>query len=218
MNSLQSKKVLEHLFSFITEHKKNKMMQVLEHRTRHVTVVLENLFQSHNASAVLRSCDIFGVQDMHVVENKNTFKVASGVAMGASKWLNVHRYSDVATAMQKLKKDGYRIIATVPRHDAVPIQSLNIDTKMALFFGAEYTGLSSQVLEHADEAVVIPMFGFTESFNISVSVALCLQEVIGRLHSSQIKWRLNELERQDLLLQWARKVLRNADALEKQLD
>lgn len=211
-------KVLEHLFSFITENKKQKMLEVIEWRTRFVTVVLENIFQPHNASAVLRSCDIFGVQDISIIEGKNPFTVTSGVAMGASKWLDMHRYVDTVDCINSLKKDGYRIIATVPGEDATPLPQLKTDQKMALLFGAEYTGLSQEAIEHADEKLVIPMFGFTESFNISVSVALCLQHIMTQLHASKQTWRLNEQERHDLLLSWARKVVRNPDALEKLLD
>ena len=211
----EMQKVLEHLFSFVSDHKKQKMEQVLDWR-RHVTVVLEDMFQPHNASAVLRSCDILGVQDLHVV-NRNPFVLMSGVAMGASKWLDMHRYKDIRTCIQKLKQDGYRIVATVPGDNATPLPDLDISTKLALFFGSEYSGLSQAMIDEADERLVIPMFGFTESFNVSVSVAICLQNIMARLHDSQIKWRLTESERQHLLLQMVRKAVRNAQALKLQI-
>jgi tRNA (guanosine-2'-O-)-methyltransferase len=219
MNKQQNRdeKVLGHLFSFLSDHKKQKMEQVLDWRTRHVTVVLEDMFQPHNASAVLRSCDILGVQDLHVVESRNPFVLMSGVAMGASKWLDMHRYKEIQTCIQKLKWDGYRIVATVPGDNATPLPDLDISTKLALFFGSEYSGLSQVMIDEADERLVIPMFGFTESFNVSVSVAICLQNIMARLHDSQIKWRLTESERQHLLLQWVRKAVRNAQALELQI-
>jgi tRNA (guanosine-2'-O-)-methyltransferase len=219
MNSEQDKKqkVLEHLFSFVSEHKKQKMEQVIDWRTRHLTVVLEDMFQPHNASAVLRSCDILGVQDLHVVESRNPFVLMSGVAMGASKWLDMHRYRNILDCINKLKKDGYRIVATMPGDSATPLPDLNITTKLALFFGSEYSGLSQAMMEQADEHVVIPMFGFTESFNVSVSVAICLQNIMTRLHDSKIKWRLTESERQNLLLQWVRKAVRNSEAIELQI-
>jgi len=219
MNTQQSRdqKVLEHLFSFVSDHKKQKMEQVLDWRTRHVTVVLEDMFQPHNASAVLRSCDILGVQDLHVVESRNPFVLMSGVAMGASKWLDMHRYKDIRNCIHRLKQDGYRIVATVPGDSATPLPDLDISKKLALFFGSEYSGLSQAMIDEADERLVIPMFGFTESFNVSVSVAICLQNIMTRLHDSQIKWRLTESERQHLLLQWVRKVVRNAQALELQI-
>ncbi len=219
MNTQQSRdeKVLEHLFSFVSDHKKQKMEQVLDWRTRHVTVVLEDMFQPHNASAVLRSCDILGVQDLHVVESRNPFVLMSGVAMGASKWLDMHRYKDIRNCIHKLKQDGYRIVATVPGDSATPLPDLDISKKLALFFGSEYSGLSQAMIDEADERLVIPMFGFTESFNVSVSVAICLQNIMTRLHTCQIKWRLTESERQHLLLQWVRKAVRNAQALELQI-
>jgi len=191
------------------------MLEVIKDRTQYVTVILEDILQPHNASAVIRSCEIFGLQDLHVVQEKNKFLVTNTIAMGASKWIDMQQYDQIDACIKKLKKDGYRIVATTPHTKACLLPDLSINKKLALVFGTEGSGISSRVLEQADEFVKIPMFGFTQSFNVSVSVALCLYDLIMRLHQSSVDWQLNETQRIDTLLIWVRKVLRNADALEK---
>ena len=156
-------------------------MWVLENRTRYVTVVLEDLFQEHNASAALRTCDIFGVQDVHVVQAQYKFKAVDTISMGASKWVDATSYSSVTDAISELKSQGYRIVATSPHLQSYALPDLPLDQKTALIFGSEQTGLSQAALAQADMYVKIPMFGFVESFNVSVSVALCLYDVYDAL-------------------------------------
>ncbi len=216
MSDLSDKKELVvSLWQFISENKRTKMTEVIKNRTRHVTVVLEDIFQPHNASAVLRTADIFGVQDVHIIENKYAFKPVSTVAMGATKWVDTHSYTSPLQALEQLKACGYAIVATTPHTDVYTLPTLPIDKKMALFFGSEQVGLSSEVLEAADMCVKIPMYGFVESFNISVSVALCLYDITMRLHSSDIAWRLSDDERDDLLLKWMGRVSKTAKLLQK---
>lgn len=215
MKLKEKKALLDYLLPFVTENKRDKMLAVIKDRTQHITVVLEDILQPHNASAVIRSCEIFGLQDLHVVQEKNKFLVTNGIAMGASKWIDMQQYNEIDACIQTLKDDGYRIVATTPHTDACLLPDLPVDKKLALVFGTEGSGISSRVMEQADEFVKIPMFGFTQSFNVSVSVALCLYDTVMRLHNSSINWQLNETQKIDTLLLWARKVLRNADALEK---
>jgi len=209
--------LIEHLLQYVTENKRDKMYAVLENRTRYITVVLEDLFQPHNASAALRTCDIFGIQDVHVVENQYTFKAIPTIAMGAAKWVDVHSYTSMTDSMSALKKNGYRIVATTPHLQSYSLPDLPLDQKTALIFGSEQTGLSETALAHADMFVKIPMFGFVESFNVSVSVALCLYDVMTRLHKSEYAWKLSHEEKQDLLLQWIRRISKTAELVEKKL-
>jgi tRNA (guanosine-2'-O-)-methyltransferase len=174
----QEAELINYLSSFISETRRAKFDEVLKYRTRHFTLVLEDLYQPHNASAVLRSCDIFGIQDIHIIENKNAYTVNKDIAMGSPKWLNLYKYrkeeNNSLTCINNLKQKGYRVIATSPNEQVTTIDELPIDKPLALFFGTELTGISETVMEHADEFVKIPMYGFTESFNISVSAALCM--------------------------------------------
>jgi len=209
--------LINQLLQYITENKKDKMFEVLAQRTNYVTIVLEDLFQPHNASAALRTCDIFGIQNIHVVETNYTFKPVDSVSMGSSKWVDIYRHSTITDAIAQLKKQGYRIIATTPHQQSYSLPELPLDFKTALLFGSEQVGLSPLALEHADLFVKIPMFGFVESFNVSVSVALCLYDIMTRLHRSAYAWHLSEQEKQELLLKWICKTSKTAAAIAKQI-
>lgn len=193
---------------------------VLEHRTRHVAVVLENIYHAHNASACLRTCDCFGIQDVHVIETENAFDPNPDIALGASKWLSIHRYTqgseeespesaNAATAhcYESLRAQGYRILATSPRQHSLPLSEVSIDHKTAIVFGAEQVGASDFAIDQADALVHIPMFGFTESFNVSVSAAIILQQLTMQLHTIGLEWRLSELEKQEIRELWVRRSL-----------
>jgi tRNA (guanosine-2'-O-)-methyltransferase len=214
-----TKELVDYLSQFISETRRNKFDEVLNFRTRHITIVLEDLYQPHNASAVLRSCDIFGIQDIHVVENRNAYTLHPDIALGSPKWLNIHKYqkneNNSLHCITALKKKGYRIVATSPNERSNIISELPVDKPLALIFGTELTGISDTVKEQADEFVHIPMFGFTESFNISVSAALCLNALVTKLHQSNANWHLNEAERNELLLIWLRNSIRKVDLIEK---
>lgn len=207
--------LIAYLGGFVSDRRKERMEQVLAWRTRFLTVALEDLYQPHNASAVLRSCDCFGVQDVHVIENRNVYEVHAGIDMGASGWLDLHRYSDSLSALGTLKKKGYRLVAATPHRDDGALDELAVDAPLAVIFGTEDLGLSEQILEAADEYVRVPMYGFTESFNISVCAALVLRELTGRLHKSGADWGLAEGEKEDLRLAWYRRSVRGVELIEE---
>ncbi|NOX86266.1 MAG: RNA methyltransferase [Chlorobi bacterium] len=219
MDERTAKALLEYMQQFITDERKQLFEKVLEYRTRHITVVLEDIYQPHNASAVLRTCDLTGVQDVHIIENKNKYDVNPDVALGSFKWLNLIKYNETEDntlgAFQKLKEQGYRIIATTPHKDEQTPQTIPLEGKMALVFGTELTGLSNTAIENADEYLKIPMYGFTESFNISVSAALILHILTERLRESDIRWQLSETEKTMIRLEWVKRTLRKAEIYEK---
>lgn len=207
--------LLTYLLGFITENKKRKIDQIIKDRTRHVTVVLEDIYQSHNASAALRSAECFGVQDVHIIQKRNKFRAQQGIAMGSSKWLDLVQHKSTESCFEQLKRDGYRIVALTPHERTCTLQELKLDKKLALVFGTEEAGLSAQATALADEFVAIEMYGFTESFNVSVSVSICLNHIMTELHQSFIDWRLSVQEIIDLRLQWSRAIIRGSDALER---
>lgn len=215
MDIKTKKELIEYLRPYVTEHKQKLIERVLRERTRFLTIALENVYQPHNASAVLRSAECFGVQEVNLIESSNKFTATEGIAMGAAKWLMLKRYQDTQSCYQVLKQHGYKIIATTPHTDGCELPDLPIDHKMALIFGTEDTGLSKEALDVADAYVKIPMFGFTESFNISVSVALCLYDIMMRLHASCIDWRLSADELVDLRLQYYKNSIRAGQQLVK---
>ena len=211
----------EYLCNFLSEERKQKFEKFAALRTRYVTLALEDIFQPHNASAVLRSAECFGVQDVHVIENRNRYNPNPDVVLGANKWLTLHHHrgseNNTLACIEHLKKNRYRIVATTPHKNDGLISDLDLQKgKVALFFGTEIDGVSETVLSHADEFVKIPMFGFTESFNISVSAAICMYELLPRLRKTKIPWQLSEKEAEETRLGWAKSSLNHADLLEKE--
>ncbi len=219
-----SRRELETSFfsNYVSEHKKTLFRELLAHRTRFFTVVLEDIYQPQNASAVLRSCDGFGIQDVHVIENRNFFDIDKGVTIGSDKWLDVHRHNKPDTnntleAYRQLREKGYRIVATTPHKKQVSLPDFFPAEPTALVFGAEKLGLTPDAVDHADAWLHLPMYGFSESFNISVCVALCLYHLRQHLEKTDIPWQLTESEKSDLYLQWLRKSIRKLPALERKL-
>lgn len=194
--------LFEYLQKFITPKRLENFNKIILDRTRHFTVALEDVYQIHNTSAVMRSCDVFGVQDVHVIEQKLGKRVDKEIAMGAQKWVNLYRYNSTQNSIDSLKDEGYQIIATTPHVDATYLHQFDITKKSAFFFGKEKEGLTETVLLQADGFLKIPMYGFTESLNISVSAAIILQDLVTRLKQSKISWQLTDEEKETLLLKW----------------
>lgn len=210
--------VSEYLTQFVNEQRIERLRSVLAQRTRHVTVILENLFQTQNASAVLRSCECYGVQDVHVVENEYEFQIHSAITMGSDKWLTVHRYNDLKqnnlqSCIHHLKEKGYTIVATLPNDDSLYLEDLPIEQPTAFLFGTELDGLSEEAIKLADKTVKIPMYGFTESFNISNSVAIILSNFIERVKKSSVKSSLSKEEQEELFFEWLQKSIKTPDLL-----
>ncbi len=201
------KEQLEYLRNFVTDEKNALFDRLIRERTDYVTLVLEDLYQSHNQSAVMRTADCMGIQHVHIIENRNRYDTSSTVSQGAREWLTLHRYrgekNNTPAAIRQLRAEGYRIIATTPHTDDVLIDELDLTKgKMAFFFGTELTGLSPDVMEQADEFVKVPMYGFTESLNVSVCAALLMYSVMQRLRKSSVDWRLDAEQRLRVALQW----------------
>ena len=211
-------KVLDEFYAIISISKQEMYERISKERTNHLTVVLENIYQEHNASAVLRTCDCFGIQELHAIEKNNQYKVQRDIALGAGRWVDLYNYDQgenpTLDCIQKLKAKGYKIVATTPHEKDVTIHELDLSQPIALVFGTERKGISQEIIDLADEFVRIPMYGFTESFNISVSVALALNILRDRLENSDIKWKLNEKEQTTQKIKWCKKILRSGDEME----
>lgn len=215
-----TRELINHLSGFVTENRLSLFKKVLSERTRYITVVLEDIYQSQNASAVLRTCDCTGIQDVHIVEQQNEYEINRDVALGSNQWLSLHYYSEgsdnIYSSVMSLKERGYRIVATSPHKEGATPESFNLENgKAALLFGTELNGLTPRALDLADEYIQIPMVGFTESFNISVSAALVLYSLRKRLELSNLDWRIDENERNALLLDWLRTSIKMSDRIEK---
>lgn len=209
--SLEEKQRLyESATAFYSENKRQLFDRLVQNRTRHISVVLEDIFQSHNASAVLRSCDCFGVQDVHVVQNRNAYCPNSEVSMGSDKWVDYYAHPSIQQTYDELHQKGYKIVATLPHENDTMIGDLDISQPVALVFGTELTGLTQEAIAGADAYVKIPMYGFTESFNISVCAALSLFSLTERMRKDpSIAWQLSEEEQITLKLYWSMQVIRD---------
>jgi tRNA (guanosine-2'-O-)-methyltransferase len=216
MNQLNTN-LITYLEGFVTEKRKNTFKNILLNRTRHFTVVLEDIFQQHNSSAVIRSCDVFGIQDIHIIENKYHSKVSRHVAKGSQKWLNLNNYKEdknnTKDCLTRLKNEGYQIIATSPHNNTCTLHDLDISKKSAFIFGVEKSGVSEEVLINSDEILTIPMVGFTESLNISVAAAIILENLTNKLRNSNYPWRLSEKEQEIIYANWLEKSIKNVDEI-----
>lgn len=213
--------LIDYLKQFITERRWELFNQVIGQRTRHITVVLEDIYQPQNASAVLRTCDCFGIQDVHIIENTNEFRINPDVELGAAHWLNLNLYNtlenNTLSAIDKLRNDGYRIVATTPHTNDIDLESFDLNKgKIALFFGSEQPGLSQLMLDNADEFLKIPMFGFTESFNISVSAAIILHHLSSKLKKANMQWQLKNYEKEEILLNWLKYSIKDSELIIKE--
>ena len=201
--------LLTYLENFITEKRKNKFTEIISQRTNHFTIAVEDIFQMHNTSAVIRSCDVFGIQNIHLIEQKYGKRLDAKIAMGAQKWVTTHRYSNTSSCINTLKKQGYQIVATTPHLQATLLDDFDISLKSAFFFGTEKSGLSKEVLDKADQYLKIPMVGFTESLNISVSVAIILQLLTEKLRKSDVKWHLSDHDMLKTRIEWTKNSVRS---------
>jgi tRNA (guanosine-2'-O-)-methyltransferase len=203
---------LEYALSFLSDNRRKLFLDIVEKRTRHFTVVLEDLYQSHNASAVMRTCDCFGIQDIHIIENRNKWSPSPDVERGSSKWISLYKYNseenNSLACIKTLKEEGYRIVATSPRGKITP-EELDIHKPIAFVFGTEMDGVTDTILNQADDVLRIPMYGFTESFNISVSAAVLLSSVRQKAESLQIDLQIPREEQNLILLDWCEKMLKN---------
>lgn len=207
MNTEKKQAYLHYLKKFVTKERQEKIKEVLALRTRHVAVALEDVCHSQNVAAIMRTCEAMGLQDMYAIELDKTIDIKTNVARGSIQWMNLHRYqphryeSPISSCIQDLKKAGYTVVATSP-HAKKTLSELPIDKKLVFMFGTENTGLSKQALEAADESIRLPQYGFVESFNVAVSAALCVYDVVTRLRASDIQWCMTPEELFEAEITW----------------
>ena len=211
--------LLQYLGQYMTEERSIRFQEVLKFRTRHFTLAVEDVFKERNASAIVRTADCFGIQDVHIIENQNEYQISENISKGAEKWVNVNIYdahlNNTGACISDLKNMGYQIIATSPHSSGSSPDDFDISKKSAFFMGGEKEGLTDEVLDKADGYIRIPMYGFTESYNISVAGALLLYNMTRRLHQSEIDWELTEQEQLELQLDWTIKTIASSENLIK---
>jgi len=211
--------LVDYLKGFVVDERRILFEDKIQQRTKHLTIVLENVFQGRNISASIRSADCFGIQDVHIIENDNIFNDDSEVSMGAEKWICTHRYNkekhNTIAAIKDLKSQGYQIVVTTPHNTNCDLDEIDVNKKTALLFGSEVHGCSNEALKYADKLMRIPSYGFTESFNVSVSVSLCLHHLTHKLRKSKINWKLTLDEQNNILLKWLRNSIKASKEIEE---
>jgi len=210
---MRDQKLLDYLQSYLTPRRQELFKKELSQRTNHFTVATEDVYQLHNTSAVIRSCDVFGVQNVHIIEEQNAKKIDREIAMGAQKWVTINRYHSVQDSIKSLKGKGYQIVATSPHIESHNLRDFDVTRPSAIFFGTEKDGLSEEVLNQADSYIKIPMVGFTESLNISVSAAIILQHITNELKQSEVDWKLTDEEFFDTQLLWTKNTIKSSDKI-----
>lgn len=211
-----------HLYPYLTRNRAHRIDSVLKQRTRWVRVVMENVYIDRNEGAIMRSCDAFGIQDVHLINHQPAAKLTRNMARGAEKWLTKHAHSgEDATGtldcIEYLRNKGVRVIATAPEASKT-LHDLSLEQPIALAFGTEKEGITSTMKKHADELIRIPMLGFTESLNVSVAAALLLQNCASRLREEHRPWQLSSAEQEQLRLEWTIKSIKNAPSLLKRFE
>ncbi len=206
---------LNFLENILTDNRKERFLNVLKNRTNHFTIAVEDVFQMHNTSAVMRSCEVFGIQELNVIEQRYGKSIDKQIAMGAQKWVDITTYEKPSACVQTLRNKGYQIIATTPHENDCLLENFDISKPSALFFGTEIDGLSEEIMKEADGFLKIPMVGFTESLNISVSAAIIIQNLTNRLRNSDINWQLSEEEIMEKRLAWSKNSIKDIKRIEK---
>ncbi|MFM9074020.1 MAG: TrmH family RNA methyltransferase [Bacteroidota bacterium] len=218
----REQQLIRFLSQFVSEHKLNLMEQVLAMRTRYLTVVLEDLYQSQNASAVVRTCECLGIQDVHVIEDTARYGTNKKVLKGSHYWVDIIKHRIKAGGSVRLEADalrnrGYRVLVTSVDRGSKPLHEIDVTAgPIALVMGNELKGTSAEVVAAADGLVHIPMHGFTESFNVSVSAAICLSGLRDRMTAAGVPWQLRDEEKNDLRLRWLRTMVNRSELLERE--
>lgn len=219
LNPQQQDVLIEELSKHVTESRWKLIEKVIENRTQYVTLVLEDIYQPHNAAAAIRSCDGFGIQDIHVIENRNKLILKNtSVTKGADKWMNFFYYNDpqannTEVCIQSLKQKGYRIAATALGKQSLTLEQIPLDKPLAVMIGTEKDGLTEAACNLADCFIELPMYGFTQSYNLSVCAALTLYSLTNRLRSSEIDWRLSPESRRRVLLTWLQRCINHCNEI-----
>lgn len=203
---------IEYLRGFMTPERAETLERVLGQRTRYVTICTENTFHPQNASALVRTAEAFGLQEIHNIETLCSFKPNVQIVKGTDKWVDLYRHRSTEEGLEALRSSGYRIVATSPHIDGRTPETFDVSAgPFALIFGTEHAGISQQTLESADEFIQVPMYGMVESLNVSACASILLYNLTERMRGDEsIDWRLGEDDRTRLLYKWMCRTVRDS--------
>jgi tRNA (guanosine-2'-O-)-methyltransferase len=206
-DNINYKEFFDFVKQFLTEDRLNRFFSVINGRIANVQLILEDVYQSHNASAILRTCDAMGIQYINVIEKRNKFNPNKDICLGSDKWVDILPYSGqngLADCIKMLKQRNFTVIATSSHlHDAYTPETLPIDNPVALMFGVEREGLSDEALALANKYLYIPMYGFAESLNVSVAAGISLFTITHRIRKENKVLKLTDDEYYKILSKWS---------------
>lgn len=193
-----------YMSGFLTEERVAVLRRTLASRTRYMTILTENTFHPQNASALVRHCEAFGLQDLHTVETVCKFNPNVNIVRGTDKWVDITRHESTAEAIASLKGAGYRLVATTPHRESCTPETFDVAKgPFCLVFGTEHAGVSDEIIEAADEYLRIPMCGMVESLNVSASAAILIYMLSQRMRlTPSIDWALGEDDAREMLFRW----------------
>mgnify|MGYP000657605105 CR=1 FL=1 len=201
----------DYMSGFLTGERIQTLRRTLAMRTRYMTILTENTFHPQNASALVRHCEAFGVQDLHTVETMCRFDPSVNIVRGTDKWIDIIRHDSTEEAIASLKASGYRIVATTPHRESCTPETFDVEKgRFCLVFGTEHAGVSPQIISAADEFLRIPMCGMVESLNVSASAAILIYMLSQRMRLSDVAWRLSEAECSEVMFRWVMSSVRDA--------
>ncbi len=203
---------IDYLAEFMTPERRTKLEETLSSRTHYMTILTENTFHSQNASALMRHCEAFGLQELHAVESLCQFRTYTDIVRGTDKWVDLERYDKTPAAIAELKKQGYRIVATTPHREDCTPETFDVEAgKFALVFGTEHAGISEDIIAQADEFLRIPMCGMVESLNVSASAAILIYMLSERMRHSSAPWRIEKERSLEILYRWMKSSVKDAE-------
>ncbi len=205
---------LDYMTQFLTEERKEVLRRTLASRTHYMRIMTENMFHPQNASAIMRHCEAFGIQQIHTVEDRCRFDPSVNIVRGTQKWVDVEHHDTTKEALEALKSEGYRIVATTPHRCSVTPETFDVTKgKFALVFGTEHAGISDEVIEAADDFLMIPMCGMVESLNVSASAAILIYMLSQRIRQQVDGWQLSDDEQLKLLTRWTMSSVRDFEGI-----
>ena len=205
---------LDYMTQFITEERRDVLRRTLAQRTHYMRIMTENMFHPQNASAIMRHCEAFGIQQIHTVEDLCRFDPSVNIVRGTQKWVDIEHHDTTKEALAALKAEGYRIVATTPHRCSSTPETFDVTKgKFALVFGTEHAGISDEVIEAADEFLMIPMCGMVESLNVSASAAILIYMLSERIRQQTDNWQLTEAESLKLLTRWTMSSVRDYERI-----
>ena len=210
---MNNQKIFQHLQQFLTDERLEKINHFAPESSDFVLPVIEDVFQFRNAAAIVRSVEACGFHKIIAMESEHEFNPNLRVTKGAETWVEVEKLPHNLDSLREIKNRGYKILAVSPENNATMLSDYDLKEPVALVFGTEAAGVSKEILDFADETLAIPMYGFTQSFNVSVAAAICVYELKQKLLRSNLDYKLSEEKLWEMKVRWAMNSIKSGEQI-----